>query len=206
MIDISVLLRPGTPEWPGDAPWSCGWTSEITRGASINLSHFAGSPHVGTHADAPLHVRSGAPGIDVLPLDAFVGTAVVIDLARFNSLDDALEDYDPVRDGERLLIRTGASIADGAFPDRWPTITPALARSLTARGIRLFGVDAPSVDNRESKTLDVHHALFDGGACVLENLDLRQAPAGRFELIALPLRLHGLDAAPVRAVLREARA
>ncbi|HET6681246.1 MAG TPA: cyclase family protein [Gemmatimonadaceae bacterium] len=210
MIDISVLLRPGTPEWPGDTPWSCGWTAELSKGSTVNLSQIAGSPHVGTHADAPLHVRDGAPGSDTLPLDAFIGRAMLIDLvpaapssvARHPTLDDALDAYDPARDGERLLIRTGASIAGGVFPDAWPTITPALARSLTARGMRLFGVDAPSVDERDSRTLEVHHALFDGGACVLENLDLRHALAGPYELIALPLRLHALDAAPVRAVLR----
>jgi len=68
--------------------------------------------------------------------------------------------------------------------------------------VQLEGVDAPSVDDRESKTLDVHHALFDSGAYVLENLDLRGVAAGRYELIALPQRLAGLDAAPVRALLR----
>ena len=60
ILDISVLVRPGTPEWPGDVPFSCGWSSRLADGASVNLSHIAGSPHVGTHADAPLHVRDGA--------------------------------------------------------------------------------------------------------------------------------------------------
>jgi len=77
-----------------------------------------------------------------------------------------------------------------------------LAVALAARGLRLIGVDAPSVDERESRALEVHHALFGGGAFVLENLDLRGIPEGRYELMALPQRLVGLDAAPVRAVLR----
>jgi arylformamidase len=76
------------------------------------------------------------------------------------------------------------------------------AVALAARGLRLLGVDAPSVDERENRTLDVHKALFRGGAFVLENLDLREIPDGRYELVALPQRLVGLDAAPVRAVLR----
>jgi arylformamidase len=82
----------------------------------------------------------------------------------------------------------------------------AVARVLTQRGLRLLGMDAPSVDERESRALDVHHALFDGGAYVLENLDLRDVRPGRYELIALPQRLGGLDAAPVRALLREVSA
>ena len=75
-------------------------------------------------------------------------------------------------------------------------------RALVARGLRLLGVDAPSVDARDSKTLEVHHALFEGGAYVLENLDLRDVEDGEHELIAFPLKLLALDAAPVRAVLR----
>jgi arylformamidase len=110
---------------------------------------------------------------------------------------------DPRLDGvERLLLRTGRTIADGAFPAAWPVLAVETATALAARGLRLLGVDAPSVDERENRTLDVHRALFGGGAFVLENLDLRDVPEGRYELIAPPQRLVGLDAAPVRAVLR----
>ena len=76
------------------------------------------------------------------------------------------------------------------------------ARALLGRGLRLLGVDAPSVDERESKALPVHHMLFAGNACILENLDLRRVPPGEYDLIAFPLKLMGLDAAPVRAVLK----
>jgi arylformamidase len=78
-------------------------------------------------------------------------------------------------------------------------------KTLLGRGLRLLGVDAPSVDPRESKSLPVHHMLFSGNAYILENLDLRRVPPGPYELIALPLKLMALDAAPVRAVLRESR-
>lgn len=201
--DISVLVRPGTPEWPGDAPFTCGWTSRLADGASVNLSHTAGSPHVGTHADAPLHVRDGAPGSDALPLAAFIGEALVLDVGDAAPGELPLAEDDPRLAGcTRLILRTGRSIADGSFPDAWPALSPATAAALARRGVQLVGVDAPSVDGRESRTLDVHHALFDGGAYVLENLDLRRVAAGRYELIALPQRLAGLDAAPVRALLR----
>lgn len=211
--DISVLVSPATPEWPGDTPFSCGWSWAIARGASVNVSVTSASPHVGTHADAPLHVRDGAPASDALPLDAFHGRAVVLDVshatapldvATLDALLDAILCALPGARGsaaERLLLRTGHSIADGAFPESWLAVTPDCARALTARGMRLLGVDAPSVDARESSALEVHHALFDGGACVLENLDLREVPEGVYELLALPVRLAGLDAAPVRAML-----
>lgn len=201
--DISVLVDAGTPEWPGDVPWSCGWTLRIAEGAAINLSSTAGSPHVGTHADAPMHVHDGWAASDALPLDAFLGPALVLDVSGSAGGHIVLAPDDARLAGvERLLLRTGHGIATGRFPERWPVLHAATAAALAARGLRLLGVDAPSVDERESKTLAVHHALFGGGAYILENLDLRDVPEGRYELLALPQRLAGLDAAPVRAVLR----
>lgn len=175
----------------------------MSEGAAINLSSVAGSPHVGTHADAPLHVRDGWPASDALPLDAFLGPALVIDLHDVPSGELAIDADDPRLAGvERLLLRTGRSIASGTFPTHWPWISAQTAAHLVARGLRLLGVDAPSVDERNSKTLEVHHALFRGGAFVLENLDLSAVDPGVYELLALPQRLEGLDAAPARAVLR----
>ena len=203
MHDISVLVRVGTPEWPGDAPFTCGWTSRMKDGSAVNLSHMAGSPHLGTHADAPLHVRDGDPASDALPLAAFLGPALLLDVSDAPAGPLTLDVDDTRLAGcVRLLLRTGRSIAAGAFPAAWPSLSVSTAAALAKRGVRLVGVDAPSVDDRESKTLDVHHALFDGGAYVLENLDLRDVAPGRWELVALPQRLGGLDAAPVRAVLR----
>lgn len=204
--DISIALREGTPEWPGDTPYACRWASSIAKGESVNVSAVIASPHVGTHADAPLHVRDGWPGSHELPLEAFVGAASVIDVTSHAGVieADAIA-YDPDVHGERLLLRTGRTIAGGQFPDEWPTLSEACVRTLVGRGLRLLGVDAPSVDPRESKTLPVHHMLFSGNAYILENLDLRRVPAGPYELIALPLKYMALDAAPVRAVLRAAR-
>jgi arylformamidase len=203
LYDVSVAVRVGTPEWPGDAPFGCGWTTRIAEGASVNLSSISGSPHVGTHADAPFHVHDDWAASDALPLEAFLGEALVLDVGGSASEVLALAPDEARLHGvERLLLRTGRTIAAGSFPADWPVLSPRTAAALAARGVRLIGVDAPSVDARHSKTLDVHRALFTGGAYVLENLDLRGVPEGRYELIALPQRLVGLDAAPVRAVLR----
>lgn len=201
--DISVLVHAGTPEWPGDVPFSCGWTLRLAEGDSVNLSWTSGSPHVGTHADAPLHVRDGAPASDALPLEPFLGRALVLDVSDAPDGPLDIDANDPRLAGvERLLLRTGRSIAGGEFPASWPVLRADTARALAAGGVSLVGMDCPSVDERESKTLDVHHALFNGGAFILENLDLREVPAGEYELVSLPQRLQGLDAAPVRAVLR----
>lgn len=180
----------------------------MAAGASVNVSTFTTSPHVGTHADAPLHVRPGTPGADALPLAVFYGTAAVVDVSDLSgSIEVGLLLERCGRAGvtgvvQRLLLKTGNTIAQGTFPDAWPFLSTDCVARLVDDGLVLLGVDCPSVDDRESKTLDVHHALFDRGAYVLENLDLRTVSAGVYELIAFPTKLVDLDAAPVRAVLR----
>jgi arylformamidase len=205
LIDVSIPLRGETPEWPGDTPWSCRWTWEMARGDSVNVSCTTGSPHVGTHADAPFHVDPSWPTSESMPLDAFVGPATVVDLGAHRGAVEPRVLGTRTIAGGRLLLRTNRSIASGAFPDDWPFLSTECAAALLGRGLRLLGVDAPSVDARTSTTLEVHRALFAGGAMVLENLDLRSVTPGDYELIAAPLRLVGLDAAPVRAMLRPLR-
>jgi arylformamidase len=201
LIDISILVTESTPEWPGDTPWSCRWTWDMARGDSVNVSCVNSSPHVGTHADAPFHVDASWPASDALALDAFDGPATVVAVSGPGAIDvDSLGL--PPHGAERLLLRTGCTIADGRFPGSWPWLDEPAVADLLGRGLRLLGVDAPSVDARDSTTLAVHRALFGGGACVLENLDLRHVAPGDYRLTAFPLRVAGLDAAPVRAVLR----
>ena len=205
--DISIPMGTSTPEWPGDQPFSCGWTQTLARGGSVNLSAITTSPHVGTHADAPLHVRDGWPASHDIPLSPFAGRAIVcrvdgsVETVEMRHLR-ALPASGRV---ERLLLRTDCSVADGRFPEQWPVMSVAAIRALLERGLVLLGVDTPSVDARHSKTLDVHHALFGGGAFNIESLDLRGVDDGDYELVAYPILLHGLDAAPLRAVLRSSR-
>ena len=203
--DISITLSPGTPEWPGDTPFACGWTSTLSSGSAVNLSSVTGSPHVGTHADAPLHVRDGWPGSHELPLEAFFGPALLIDLSeakgeiQFEAIEPLLISGGP----ERLIVKTGCTIAGGEFPDDWPSLSESCARSLLGLGLKLLCVDAPSVDQRDSKSLAVHKMLFSGNAFIIENLDLRRTPAGEYDIMAFPVKMMSLDAAPVRAVLLE---
>lgn len=207
LIDVSILVDPFTPEWPGDTPFSCQWTWDMARGDSVNVSCMTASPHVGTHADAPFHVDRRWPASDALSLDAFTGPARVVNVTgRRGALDSAAIGIGPGRPVERLLLRTGCSIAGGQFPAEWPWVDESVIQDLLDRGLRLLGVDAPSVDSRDSTSLAVHRALFRSGAAVLENLDLRRADEGEYHLTAFPLRIAGLDAVPVRAVLRARRA
>jgi arylformamidase len=203
--DISITLATGTPEWPGDTPYSCGWTGTLAQGSSVNVSAYTTSPHVGTHADAPLHVRDGWSGSHELPLEAFYGRALVVDVTDATGEIEITTIDAAIGDGrvERLLLRTGNTIGSGSFPESWPTLSEACARVLLGRGLRLLGVDAPSVDDRHSKTLPLHKMIFSGNGCILENLDLRRIPSGPYELIAFPIKIMSLDAAPVRAILKD---
>lgn len=200
-------MSAATPPWPGDVPFSCGWTCRRESGESINLGVLNGSPHVGTHADAPLHVESSWAASESLPAALFVGPCVVVALpadypiARdidAETLAQLLGNAPPAR----VLLRTSYSVASGAFPDDWPALSTDGAAWLIAHGVRVWGSDAPSADRRTSKTLPIHHALFDGGAYVIENLSLDHVMPGAYELLAQPLAVHGADAAPLRAMLR----
>jgi arylformamidase len=138
-------------------------------------------------------------------LDAFYGPAIVVDVSSLTK-EIEMEDLEKIQSlpvVERLLLRTGRTIASGAFPEDWPTLSEACVRTLLGRGLRLLGVDSPSVDPRDSKNLPVHNMIFSGNGAILENLDLRRVTPTMYELIAFPLKLMALDAAPVRAVLRQ---
>lgn len=176
----------------------------MSDGASVNVSRWTLSPHVGTHADAPLHVMRAGTGADRIPVAPFLGEVRVVDVRHVEGVItlEHLRRAGYGVDTTRLLLQTDRTVAHGTFPASWPALAPAAAQALAHAGLRLLGVDCPSVDDRESKTLAVHHALFDGGAFVLENLDLRGVTPGRWELLALPMRVGAVDAAPVRAFLR----
>ena len=210
LIDISPPVGRGAVVWPGDTPYELEVAWSPAHGDAVTVSRMTLSPHTGAHADAPLHVGAGPGDAATLPLEAYWGPCLVLDwrgeIAR--SSRGAIEEADlAARAGEldqteRVLFRT-LDRAPEVFPASFPHFTPGAAAWLAARpGLRLVGLDTFSVDAPDSKDLAAHRALFAGGLVVLEELDLSQVPAGRYELVALPLRLVGADASPVRAVLR----
>jgi arylformamidase len=201
IIDISHPLTAGTAEWPGDQPFELSWTMRQDRGDSVNVAAIKMSVHCGTHTDAGFHVVADGKRAAGLPLDAYIGQALVIDARGRSALDESVlsdVDLDHVR---RILFRTRDSDDPSVFPERFLTPSPALARRLVAARVRLIGSDAPSMDEATSKTLEAHHILIDGGVAILENLALSNVVAGVYTLIALPLKLVEADASPVRAVL-----
>jgi len=206
LYDVSPLVDGSLAVWPGDTPFSFVDQMRLEDGASVHLSSIRLSCHTGAHADAPCHYAQGAPGIDDVPLERYLGPCLLVDV---RPADGAVRPRDlPEGTGEqlpaspRLLLRTRDEADRTLFPDPFTSLTPELVDWLGARGVLLVGLDTPSVDRYSSKDLPSHHALLRNGIANLEGLALAGVPAGRYELIALPLRLAGRDASPVRAVLR----
>jgi arylformamidase len=203
LIDITRPVRSGIAVWPGDAPFRMDWTMRVADGASVNLSELHLSAHTGTHADAPFHVADDGRRIGEIPLEAYIGEALVVDATGWTSIGlDRIERLLQEERPERVLFRTGCWHGSDEFPERFPPIEPDAARAMAAAGVRLVGTDAPSVDPFDSTELATHHVFRHAGIVNLENLLLDHVPPGRYELIALPLRLEEACGSPVRAVLR----
>ena len=200
--DISPPISPDSPLFPGDAAYSQRWTATISPGCPVNLSAITMSPHIGAHADAPLHYGEGAATIGQVDLFPYIGPCRVIHaidcgaLVEPRHLEYALERLPP-----RVLVRTCA-VAPTLWSPEFSAFAPETITLLAGLGVTLVGIDSQSVDPADSKTLDSHQALLKHGLRVLENLVLDDVPAGDYELIALPLKLMTADASPVRAVLR----
>ncbi|NGQ96177.1 arylformamidase [Brevibacillus sp. SYP-B805] len=202
LIDISRRLETGVPTWPGDTPFSyeVSWTKE--QSGSVNVGRLTMSIHTGTHIDAPFHFDNDGRKAIELDLQRYVGRARLIDLsgkASIGASDVAGFDLDGV---ERLLLRTGSWVDPERFPDAITYLRADLAPYLAGKGIRLIGVDVPSVDPLDSKELAAHHSLHRHDIHILEGLLLDHVEPGDYELIALPLPLAEADGSPVRAVLR----
>ncbi|MEO8081250.1 MAG: arylformamidase [Caldimonas sp.] len=201
--DISPPVSPQSPLFPGDRAYSQEWTATITPGCPVNLSAITMSPHVGAHADAPLHYGPGEATSGELALEPYLGACRVIDaigagaLIRPADLAHAAADLPP-----RVLVRTCRQ-APTAWSADFASFAPEAIDWLAERGVRLVGIDSQSVDPADSKSLPSHHRLLANDMRVLENLVLDEVAAGDYELIALPLKLMLADASPVRAVLRE---
>ncbi len=201
--DISQKVKPGIPVWPGDTPYQEERTWAIGPGCPVNVSRLTLSTHTGTHADAPLHYDADGAGIGLLGLEVYLGSAQVVTVPSGAGLVTVEHVVPVLRDGiTRVLLHTFDRFPDGWVSD-FTAIDAGLITALAARGVRLIGTDAPSVDPETSKTLDAHHAVRRHDMRILEGLVLDGVPDGVYELIALPIRLEGADAAPVRAVLRE---
>lgn len=204
IYDISQVLNPEAPVWPGDQKFRLRWSMRIRDGDSCNVSSVTMSVHTGTHLDAPYHFDDAGCDVGSVPLRLCLGPArVVVAPAGEQSISSAFLETLDWRGIERILFRTRASeAAEDHFLRDFVFLAEDGAEFLAARGLLLVGTDAPSVDAYRSKSLRCHKILHGNGTAILEGARLAHVPPGDYELICLPLKFSGLDGSPVRAVLR----
>jgi arylformamidase len=202
--DISPPVHAGSPAFPGDTGYTQRWAASIGPGCAVNVSAITLSPHLGAHADAPLHYAPDGAAIGALPLHPYLGPCRVVHAIGCGALIEpahlahALQGLPP-----RVLVRTYRQMPQDHFDDALPAFAAHTIEMLADLGVLLVGIDSASIDPAASKELPSHQVVRRRGLRVLENLLLDDVPEGDYELIALPLKLTTADASPVRAVLRE---
>ena len=208
--DISRTLSNEVAPWPGDTPFQLQLSGKIAEGSSVNLGAIKTSLHNGTHADARFHFETDGETIEKAPLETYMGRAVVVDLAEaflgssgkhLITTEDLRAYSEEIAGTSRLLIKTGRWSDSSIFPNQIPVIAADVPQWLQKNGVKLLGLDLPSVDEVDSKSLPNHHALARAGVAIIESLDLKDVGSGIYNLVALPLKIASADAAPVRAVL-----
>jgi arylformamidase len=208
IYDISVPLSATTPTYPGDPAIAIKSLSELDGGDAANVSLINFSAHSGTHVDAPAHFIAGGSKVEALPLESLMGQATVLELPTdVTAIDADFVSNNCSQDLARVLFKTRNSSfwnnAEAGFRTDYTYLEPDAARRLTEMGIKLVGIDYLSIEQFASNH-ETHRILLSSGVVILEGLDLRNVPAGHYELICLPLRIAGGsgDGAPARAVLR----
>ncbi|MEO0589015.1 MAG: arylformamidase [Pseudomonadota bacterium] len=200
--DISQPLRPGLPVWPGDTALDHKRTWQMEAGSPVNVSALTFSTHSGAHADAPLHYSQTAPDIASVGLEPYIGECLVID-ARRSAAAIEVGDLPHLHSADRVLFRTFERFPHEHWDPDTTAIAPETIEWLGVQGVKLVGIDTPSIDPQTSKDMLAHKAVLKHDIRVLEGLVLDDIPEGRYELIALPLPVVNGDASPVRAILRE---
>jgi arylformamidase len=208
LYDVTVTLRPGMVTWDGEpGPEIRPLTQLGVDGEPAQVSLISFGSHCGTHVDAPAHFIAGGVGVDQLPLDALVGPCRVLEVDPEARGRRHIEpaDLDPPAVGvERLLLKTpsGQFWSEDRFRTDFVGLTEEAAKWLVEHGVQLVGIDSLSVDPYTADPYVAHLTLLGAGVVILEGLDLRAVPPGRYDLFALPIKLEHADGAPARVVLR----
>lgn len=202
IYDISPVINSELAVFPGDVPFRQETSLDQNKGDHLYLSAMTTTLHIGAHADAPLHYGKNAPSIDVRSLRPYLGECQVVHVKTPMGQRISLADFDlEAIKAPRVLFKT-----ESFYPYRWTeafnSLSPEVIEALVKiKSVTLVGIDTPSVDPHDSKGLESHQSLLQNDVSVLEGLDLEKVPEGMYQLIALPLKIQGADASPVRAIL-----
>lgn len=201
IYDISPLISPELAVFPGDVPFSRNVSMDFTKGDSLSLSSITSTLHIGAHADAPSHYHKEGVSIEYCSLSRYFGTCQVIDASSLSD-EMTLEKLGSIEIlAERVLFKTKSLRALSVWQDDFCFLSPDLVRHLALKGVKLIGIDTPSMDFAKSKELEAHQAFFQNDISILEGLVLDNIRSGLYVLVAFPLKMEGAEASPVRAVL-----
>jgi arylformamidase len=203
LFDISPPIDTSTPVWPGDTRVDIERVWRMEAGSPVNVARLTLSPHTGAHADAPLHYDEHGAPIGEVALDTYIGPCRVVHCIGASPL--VLPEHVATHLTDipaRILLRTYTNAPLDAWDSHFTAVAAETIELLAEKGVKLIGIDTPSLDPQDSKTMDAHKRIRAHGMAILEGLVLDAVAPGDYELIALPLKFSTLDASPVRAVLR----
>ncbi len=201
IFDISPTIHEGLAVWPGDVKFSKKFSMELNNGDHLDLGAIHTTLHLGAHADARSHYIKNGESIEAMPLDAYVGECQVIQVQTPYGERITPQHILAGIHAPRILLRSDSFLNPDEFNTNFCSLSPELIEVLAKQGVQLIGIDTPSVDPFDDKALLSHQALKKFNVVNLEGLVLDQVPDGLYELVALPLKILGADASPVRAIL-----
>jgi len=208
IYDISIPISEDMHIFPGDPPFTVTKIKEISKGKTANVSSIAMGSHTGTHIDPPLHFVKDSQGIDKIPLDRFVGRAIVIDLCNVETeiTKKDLDEFDEkITRGDIVLFKTkNSEIWNGKeFREDFIYLTKDAGQYLLKKGIKTVGIDYLSIEEYKNKTAPVHHLLLENDVIIIEGVNLKGIKPGEYFFACLPLKIKEGDGAPARAILIE---
>ncbi len=206
IYDCSVDIETEMHSYPGDPRFTCHAVKSLDQGDLFTSYRIAFGNHVGTHVDAPAHFIKGGATVTDLPLEVLNGRARVVEIHHAEKIDVPELQQLVLMDDFRILFKTRNSMIWGNqkhFSKEYIYITEDGARFLVENGIKLVGVDYLSVDRYGDDSFPVHRILLENQIGLVEGLNLSEVEEGEYEMSCLPMKLHGLDAAPARVILKK---
>jgi len=200
--DISPIISPSTAVFPGDTPFSLKTNKDYKNGDSYSLKSITTTTHIGAHTDAPYHYNKHGDTIEKRDLNYYLGGCQVIEIENQKHITpDHIKHISITQ--KRVLFKTNSYPDPQTFNENFTALTPELIQWLANKEVITIGIDTPSIDVFDSKSLETHQAVFDHDMAIVEGIVLSEVPEGEYTLIALPLKLQDADSSPVRAVLLE---
>lgn len=202
ILDITPVINPKMAVFPGDTPFEQEFVMDVQKGDHLTLSWIKSTAHLGAHTDAPNHYSSGGESIEKRSLEFYLGPCQVIEVPcrRGERIRVADVKNKPIK-APRVLFKTKSFPDPYQWNNDFMALSADLVNHLSAQGVRLVGIDTPSIDPASDKILESHHAVAKHDMAILEGIVLNKVSEGLYQLIALPLSVEGADATPVRAVL-----